>query len=71
MGETTVLITVKDVLKMTGYKSRTTLWRRVKAGDFPTPVALSDHATRWKKEDVESWVSGLPKLRYGGTERTG
>lgn len=44
----TKLISVKEVLQMTGYKSRTTLWRRVRDGDFPKPVALSQHATRWR-----------------------
>jgi len=40
------LLTAAEVLNLTGYKSRTTLWRRVKAGQFPAPVALSSHATR-------------------------
>jgi len=60
------LITVKDVLKITGYKSRTTLWRRVKAGDFPKPIALSEHATRWKEHEVEEWIDSRPELQYGG-----
>ena len=34
------LLTAKEVLVMTGYKSRTTLWRRVKSGEFPAPIAL-------------------------------
>ena len=64
MGETTKLITVKEVLKKTGYKSRTTLWRRVRAGDFPKPIALSPHATRWKEQEVEDWNKALPELSY-------
>jgi prophage regulatory protein len=64
MGEPTKLITVKQVLQMTGYKSRTTLWRRVRAGDFPKPIALSRHATRWKSKEVEEWLNALPELEY-------
>lgn len=64
MGETTKLISAKEVLQMTGYKSRTTLWRRVRAGDFPKPIALSRQATRWKKSEVEQWISALPSMSY-------
>lgn len=63
------LITVKDVLKITGYKSRTTLWRRVKAGDFPKPISLSVHATRWKEHEVEEWINSRPELKYGSERR--
>ena len=59
------LLTTKEVLVMTGYKSRTTLWRRVKSGEFPAPIALSANATRWKSEEVEAWVEALPAIGYG------
>lgn len=67
MGDTN-LISAKEVLKLTGYKSRTTLWRRVRAGDFPKPVALSSHSTRWKKNEVEDWIKALPEIQYGQGE---
>ena len=65
MGEVTKLMTVKEVLIATGYKSRTTLWRRVRSGQFPKPIALSTHATRWKKTDVDAWINELPEVHYG------
>ena len=71
MGELTKLISAKEVLKLTGYKSRTTLWRRVRAGDFPKPIALSAHTTRWKKKEVDEWINNLPKLQYGGPKEAG
>lgn len=37
--------------------SKSTLWRRVKAGEFPAPVKLSTGITAWKAEDVRSWIS--------------
>lgn len=33
-----------------------TLWNKVKAGDFPAPVKLSERVTAWKVEDVASWM---------------
>ena len=65
MADTIKLITVKEVLKITGYKSRTTLWRRVKAGNFPAPIVLSSHATRWKKNEIDEWIDALPESEYG------
>lgn len=38
--------------------SKSTLWRRVKTGDFPAPVKLSSGITAWKAEDVRGWISG-------------
>jgi prophage regulatory protein len=65
------LLTAAEVLKLTGYKSRTTLWRRVKAGTFPAPVALSSHATRWPSDAVEAHLRALPRLDYGAEAQGG
>lgn len=38
--------------------SKSTLWRRVKAGDFPAPVRLSAGVTAWRAEDIRRWIMG-------------
>jgi prophage regulatory protein len=38
--------------------SKSTLWRRVKAGDFPAPVSLSVGVTAWRAEEVHRWMVG-------------
>ena len=38
--------------------SKSTLWRRVKVGDFPAPVRLSAGVTAWRAEDVRRWIAG-------------
>lgn len=38
--------------------SKSTLWRRVKAGDFPAPIRLSAGVTAWRAEDVHRWIAG-------------
>ena len=51
-----------SVLKATGI-SRTTLWRRVRSGDFPRPLRLGGPTTRavgWRREDVERWLAERP-----------
>ena len=37
--------------------SSATLWRMVKAGDFPPPVKLSQRVTAWPVESVRSWMA--------------
>lgn len=37
--------------------SKSTLWRRVKAGEFPAPIKLSAGITAWKAEDIRSWIA--------------
>lgn len=36
--------------------SSPTLWRKVKAGDFPAPVKLSERVTAWRTQDVLAWL---------------
>lgn len=38
--------------------SKSTLWRRVKAGDFPAPIKLSTGVTAWRVEDIRRWIAG-------------
>ncbi|RFO95541.1 transcriptional regulator [Rhodoferax lacus] len=37
--------------------SAPTLWRKVKAGNFPKPVKLSEGVTAWKVGSVRAWMA--------------
>lgn len=39
--------------------SRTTLWRHVKAGSFPSPVKLPGNVTAWRVGEVRAWLKAL------------
>ena len=57
-----VILRTRAVLELMGL-SRTTLWRRRKAGDFPAPVRLGGRGSRavgWRRTDVERWLAELP-----------
>ena len=41
--------------------SSSTLWRKVKSGEFPAPVKLSSRVTAWRAEDVRAWMQ-----KFGG-----
>lgn len=53
------------VLVRTGF-SRSTLYNRIKAGDFPAPVPLGNgaRAVGWLESDVDAWLeSQIQKSR--------
>lgn len=37
--------------------SRSTLWRRVADGTFPSPIKLSPGVTAWRHSDVLEWIA--------------
>lgn len=37
--------------------SSATLWRKVKSGEFPKPIKLSERVTAWKVEDIRAWMA--------------
>ena len=56
------ILRIADVLAATAL-SRTTLWRRVKTGDFPAPIRLGgagSRAVRWRRTDIETWINSRP-----------
>lgn len=36
--------------------SATTLWRKIKAGEFPEPVKLSENVIAWRVEVIRAWM---------------
>ena len=56
-----VLLTQHEVLRMTGFRSRTSIYRRTRAGTFPAPLVLGNGAIRWRQSDLIAWIEALPK----------
>lgn len=59
------LLDANEVLSLTGYKSRTTLWRKVRANLFPAPVKLNGIALRWRENEIHDWIDNAPRQTYG------
>jgi prophage regulatory protein len=36
--------------------SPATLWRKVRSGDFPKPIKLSENITAWRWDEVQAWI---------------
>ena len=49
------ILRLPAVLELTGL-SRTTIWRMVKRGEFPQPVALGARARGWRASEVQEWM---------------
>ena len=49
---------------MTEIRSRTTIWRRIKKGEFPQPVDIGNGRIRWRKADIHQWIEALPRRQY-------
>lgn len=65
MQDTDRLLTYKDVLRATGFRSRTSIWNHVRDRSFPPPLRLGPKVVRWRASDVSAWIAALPKEHYG------
>ncbi len=52
-----------EVIARTGI-SRTTIWRRIKAGTFPAPVQLGLNSIGWPEPAIIEWVESRPVVAY-------
>lgn len=38
--------------------SRSSLYSRIKSGDFPKPINLGARAVAWLESDIDEWING-------------
>lgn len=57
------LVSAKQVMIRMGW-SRTTLWRRVRAGEFPAPVKTGPNSVDWYDDEVDEAQANLPRVSY-------
>ena len=50
------LLRLREVCRRTG-KSRSEIYRRIAAGDFPSPVKLGERASAWVEHEVSAWIA--------------
>lgn len=50
-----VIKRLPDVIKQVGY-SRSSLYAKVKSGEFPAPISLGSRAVGWLSTDIEKWI---------------
>ena len=50
------LLRLREVCRRT-CKSRSEIYRRIAAGDFPQPVKLGERASAWPEHEVNAWIA--------------
>ena len=45
-----------DIIRITAL-SRSSIYRRIAAGDFPAQVSLGGRATGWRRADLQEWIN--------------
>ena len=57
------LLSAKQVMGRMGW-SRTTLWRRVRDGDFAAPVSTGANSIAFYEDEVDAAQANLPRVTY-------
>ncbi|WP_083961015.1 helix-turn-helix transcriptional regulator [Thermomonas fusca] len=64
-GDPLTLLRLREVCRRTG-KSRSEVYRRIAAGDFPQPVKLGERASAWPEHEVSAWIAERIAARDAG-----
>jgi prophage regulatory protein len=59
-----ILLTIADMMDLTGYKSRSSLYRLMKQQKCPCPIVIGGNQIRWRSGDIEDWLNSLPTRHY-------
>ena len=62
--ESDPMLRPSEVMARTGL-SRTTIWRRVRAGAFPAPVEIGVNSIGWPATEISAWLESRPRRTYG------
>lgn len=46
--------------------SRSTVWRKSRAGEFPMPIPLGSSAIGWLLSEVQAWIEAQAAARHRG-----
>ncbi|GBR34626.1 hypothetical protein GCM10007870_29090 [Gluconobacter kondonii] len=49
---------------MTGYRSRSSIYRLMKRSQIPLPIMVGGGRVRWRSGDIEHWLKSLPTQSY-------
>ncbi len=59
-----------DVVRITAL-SRSSIYRRIAAGEFPPQVSLGGRATGWRREALQAWIGDPSGFRPLTTTKVG
>ena len=56
VGNDDTLLTQREVTELLSVTART-IQRWLANGDFPPPIKLSNRIIRWRRDDIDSWLT--------------
>ncbi|MBJ7440603.1 MAG: AlpA family transcriptional regulator [Sphingopyxis sp.] len=68
MSNSEKIIRLPTVLARTGL-SRSTLYRKIAEGTFPSQVKISVHGAGWHESAVDRWIADPPSYRADNDNR--
>lgn len=54
------ILRLNDVRKLLNLH-KSTIYRMIKAGDFPAPIKLGPNSVGWKVTEIEEWLASRPR----------
>jgi prophage regulatory protein len=60
---------MRTVLARTGL-SRSTIYRKIKDGTFPSQVRISEHCCGWRESDIIRWIADPVQYREDERKRS-
>ena len=70
MHDANELLTRQDVERRFRI-ARTTVYRLMRAGEFPAPIRIGPRAVRWRASELDEWLAGRPRSHGDGIRRAG
>ena len=58
------LLRLWQVMEITSL-SKSTIYRMIRSGDFPSPLQIGSKSVAWRQIDLEKWMKNLPQVPGG------
>jgi len=63
MNDTQVLLVrLRQLISIVGL-SRSTIYRLVKAGNFPKPIRIGISSLAWRMDEIHEWIDSRNRIR--------
>lgn len=57
------LLSIKDVKAITTL-SHTTIYKKIKLGEFPKPLKITGKSSAWRYSDIAKWIEDLATEQF-------
>jgi len=61
-NQSTSILRLKDLQRRIPL-SRSAIYAKISAGEFPAPIALGPRAIGWLSTDIHKWIESRPNMR--------